>query len=475
MIYIERVFSDKYIDRGEFVHIVEELTKIGYSPLFYNLSESIAQILNLPFVKDDYSDTFFNLDEYPYKSKIEVEVFVKDDILFYIIKGDPSYKAAFLDIGAKEEPFLEFGVIGVSTQIFDELDIFVSFFKKIRQKFEDEKYSEIDSDYEFDIFSISNYLDIEYTITKNYNKELKFVKPDFNTEELIASQFLCTIENRNLLIYINSKKTVLEELLFKKNFGIEDLAKIIDDLTEKKLLQKKCLIQCRKTSKIIAEFDDTIIEDGMLKNLKCYECGKSYFEESKKNGYSLTIMGRELLHSSKWMTIIVSNRLKEEGIPEEDILWNIEWFDDEIDLIIQFRGNLFILELKDKAFGSGNAHTLDFRRKRFNANKAVIITTEMVSKDAKNVFREIMKSYEGGDCYKLQPIYIENFNEDSSVLDPIFQELLQFETLEKIKHIESITGFNLINLIDKKFGSSLGLLDSEYDDFSLLDDLSGFN
>src|SRR5438445_4739345 len=60
------------------------------------------------------------------------------------------------------------------------------------------------------------------------------------------------------------------------------------------------------------------------------------------------------------------------------------------------RRRLWVLELKDREFGSGDAHPFNYRRARYGANEAVIITTEKVSSEAKRVFEELSRSSDTG-------------------------------------------------------------------------------
>ncbi len=466
MISIKRTFSDKYIDRGEFVEIVEKIIAQDYSALFYNLSKNISNTLEVKFDNRNYSDIFFNHDEYPYKSKIEIEIFTKNQVIFYVLKGQPEYKSIFVDKDEIENAFLEFGAIGDKTNLVDKFDKFLNLFKKIRLNFERERYSE--SNPEFNIFTLRQDTALENQLLDfdGLKTKLKFTKPGFSKDELKASLVLSESEFRKTLILINSGGKVLEENLLKKAVNKKRSLQILNKLLEAKMISKINIVKCRKTSKLLSEFNEESLPDKeSLKTVNCFECGRSYDDELQLIGYKSTELGRRLILSSHWMTILVSDELNRQGISDKSILWNIELTGDEIDLMLGLNNQLFVIELKDKVFGSGNAHALNYRRTKFKANKAIIITTEKIAKDAKIVFEDIKKDYKGENPDKIIPIYIEGLENIGLLVSSIMEDLDRYEIFYKMKHIQTMTGFNFIELIDKKFNTSLMLLDLMNDEY----------
>jgi hypothetical protein len=72
------------------------------------------------------------------------------------------------------------------------------------------------------------------------------------------------------------------------------------------------------------------------------------------------------------MTIWVTHKLSELGVPSEAVLWNLSESGDEIDIVVEFLGQLWIFELKDREFGSGDAHPFNYRRVRYHAQKQLL-------------------------------------------------------------------------------------------------------
>jgi hypothetical protein len=462
MILIKKAYSDKYIDRGEFGGIVEELIKYNYSTFFYNLSKEISKTLDLEFTKECYSDIFFHHDEYPYKSKIEIELFVKNDVLLYVLKGEPEYKSIFVEQDQIEDSFLEFGAIGEKNSLDEEFEEFIKLFRSIVLKYENENYP--DEQHEFEINQINQDINIDKDVLGIEN--LKFVKPSYGDNELSASILLSQKDIRELAVLISKGGKILEENLLRRTSDKEKCLNYLNNLLDKDIITEIKIIQCRESSRLLSEhiFDDGK-SDQLLSSIKCFECGRKYSEELIKAGYKLTEFGAKLIQSNHWMTIFVSNELINQGIPKDSILWNIALGGDEIDLLIKLKNHLFVVELKDKEFGPGNAHALNFRRSKFNADKVIIITTEKVAETAKAIFEHIKKDFKGDNPNKVIPIYIEGLDNVTNLLAAMHEDLSLHEIFYKIKHIETMTGFNLIDLVDKKYGIGLGLfkhIDIEY-------------
>ena len=113
------------------------------------------------------------------------------------------------------------------------------------------------------------------------------------------------------------------------------------------------------------------------------------------------------------MTVYVTQVLLELGINKDAILWNLSESGEEVDILVEIFGRLWIFELKDREFGSGDAYPLNYRKVRYRAEKSIIVTTEVVAKDAKKVFEELRK--EAGIDRDL-PVYIEGLENTKSKL-----------------------------------------------------------
>src|SRR5690606_11171705 len=87
--------------------------------------------------------------------------------------------------------------------------------------------------------------------------------------------------------------------------------------------------------------------------------------------------------------IPITKELVENGIPETSIIWSLSDEGEEVDCVVEFKGKIWIFELKDRDFGPGDAHPFVYRGMKYNADKVIIFTSGRVSEDARKVFEKV--------------------------------------------------------------------------------------
>jgi hypothetical protein len=140
-------------------------------------------------------------------------------------------------------------------------------------------------------------------------------------------------------------------------------------------------------------------------------------------------------------------------MPLESILWNIADQSEEVDIAAEHLDDLWMFELKDREFGAGDAYPFNYRRVRYQTEKAIIVTTERVSKDAKNVFNELIR-----DAARNQPthpsevVYVEGLNQAESVLGHQLSASSLSFAITRLRPVEEISGFSLGPIVAGRFG-----------------------
>lgn len=185
-------------------------------------------------------------------------------------------------------------------------------------------------------------------------------------------------------------------------------------LVETDLIQKEYLITCRKDSRTICTVNDaSYLESSSGAGMSCPTCGRALKDELIQEIFSLTSASRELLSSSHWMTIWLTEVLQDAGLDSGQIGWNPETEDEELDVVANILGERMVFELKDREFGLGDAYPFGFRIERYGASVGVVATTEHVSNDAKRFFEET-KGRVGERIHFLEGI--ENIQNDMMLL-----------------------------------------------------------
>lgn len=154
------------------------------------------------------------------------------------------------------------------------------------------------------------------------------------------------------------------------------------------------------------------------------------------------------------MTVWITDQLTKSGIPDSGILWNVSEAGEEVDLLVEFLGQLWIFELKDREFGSGDAYALNYRQVRYRANGVFVVTTEKVSKEAKRVFeelaREARRDWSG-------PVYVEGLDAAPRILrDHVSVTALQY-ALRRLAFITDRSGYDIAPIIAARFNQPLDI------------------
>lgn len=185
-------------------------------------------------------------------------------------------------------------------------------------------------------------------------------------------------------------------------------------------------------------------------DLQCPSCGSEFGKELTTEGYSISPLGRRLITQSYWMTVWITKLLVDIGIPIESILWNFSESGEEIDVVVEMLGRLWIFELKDREFGAGDAYPLNYRQVRYKADKAVVVSTGKVSKDARRVFADLLKE---GDKKRERPLYVEGLDAAEEVLRQEVERLHRQRAFERIIRIGMQSGYDLRPILEERYGS----------------------
>lgn len=225
------------------------------------------------------------------------------------------------------------------------------------------------------------------------------------------------------------------------------------------LVDIKYLLECKKDQSQLARFDSK--SDISTGTLRCPTCNNLFSEELISEGYSLSTLGKSLIQKSHWMTVWVTQRLVETGVPQESILWNLSEGGEEVDIVLDVLGNIWILELKDREFGPGDAHPFNYRQVRYDSSRAIIITTEKISKEAKRVFGELARA--ASRKRSAIPVYIEGLDMAGEKLLKLVGDAHSSRAYRTLVRAASAGGFDMSNLLKRR----LAIKDGSDDDPTL--------
>lgn len=269
--------------------------------------------------------------------------------------------------------------------------------------------------------------------------------------DLIAAGILETRAVRATVIDISQAGFAREQDILSRRGKAREEAKVaLDELKRGGLVAVEYLVECKKASTPITRLqspDD--LRDPAIARLSCPTCGRSFPDEALSEAYSVSELGKRMIQKSHWMTVAVTRRLVQIGIPIEAILWNISESGEEVDLIVDVLGDLWLFELKDREFGSGDAHPFNYRQVRYKAAKAIVVTTEKVSTDAKRVFQELAKESRGE---RPTPTYVEGLENTEPVLRQEIESSYRRQAARKLLGAGRASGYDLRPLLKARLG-----------------------
>ncbi len=232
-------------------------------------------------------------------------------------------------------------------------------------------------------------------LRKRQGDSVRFESGSVSAEGLEGARILSTPSARELLQTLSRagfarERDVLSAKLKSSEDALkssEDAQKSLEELKRANLVKTEYLLECRRTNRPLTRLANKDALDA-AGGLICPNCSQPFKDESISEGYSISKLGSQLTQNSRWMTVWVTDLLINLGVPSDSILWNVTEGSEEIDIVADVAGNLWIFELKDREFGAGDAYPFNYRRARYEPQMAFVITTGIVSPDAKRVLEE---------------------------------------------------------------------------------------
>jgi hypothetical protein len=212
--------------------------------------------------------------------------------------------------------------------------------------------------------------------------DLKAKKAEYSEDELRAARLLVGIEARNLILQLAQIGKV-------RAADAKLPPALIEQLQNEHLLSKEYLVVCRKDSHTLCQVasveDLNEVSGGKL---VCATCGRKFSDELFHEIFAGTETGKQLVTSSRWMTIWLTDLLVLAGIARGAILWGATAGEDEIDIMTDALGLRIFFELKDREFGLGDAYSFAYRLDRYDGSLGVVVSTDRIAGEAEKFFQE---------------------------------------------------------------------------------------
>lgn len=435
MIEIINCHGKLNLESRDFTKIIKGMNDAGLKSVIWQSKISFLTTAGITTINNRILDWigYYNINgknSFIYRA----DLFVEDKNIIYVLNESEKYSDSYRRI--------EFGVLSENTVVAAQL------LSKYVKQFEVSLRANVDGrrvrhmELKWYKFSDNDLVDSHVTYYKN------FTYPSVNESDLNAALHLKDLEARQVLRKISEQES-------SKNFDTKGDQKkaVIDKLISWDLVTLKYLVSCKKNGIAIAvvQSKDEIIGQNAIA-LHCPHCRRMFADELIKENFIISELGKKMTRGSHWMTILLTDALLASGISEKSIIWNLTEDSEEVDCVVQFKDQVWIFELKDRNFESGDAHPLTYRAVKFKANRTVVFTTGKVTDEARKVFKDMSRNSIGGSSNGV-PMYIEGLLS----LQPVINNFVENETLlhvsKKAKQISQTAGVDFSPIFSEKLGN----------------------
>lgn len=448
-----------------------DLSFIGYSlnriSKFKAVLDSMSSVVN-NFLDIKFPVNIFKHDDENRSEISRVELFVKSQNIF-VLFYDEEYYLNSHDIIDSRTTLLKLHVFAKDKySIDDDIQLFhegvLSSFASYYAMLEDEGHH-VYGNVENAVWIQTKTNVVDYLKVKRPLKfpKFKFQKCSIPSKDYFYSDLLSNDVVRSILLNIKKSKRNSVKYVAKDFEKIRDIAVSIilnEGYTESYKLEdlflRKFVIKCRKRNIQLIELDlDYKVSIGNLKNMKCPHCGRNYEDEIIEEVAETTEYLDYLMNKGYWMAVQSVKYLKDIGVNEDQIIFELEHKSEEIDILCIISGMVILVELKDSDFDLGHAYPIPYRESLFGADGTLIICTGNISKEVKEHFDHIADEknstrdiFSIGNHNFKRPFYIEGidkFEWELNKLDKRCQEIMLFNTVEDVRRISKINFKQLLS------------------------------
>lgn len=221
--------------------------------------------------------------------------------------------------------------------------------------------------------------------------ELRSTDPNYSSDEVEAAKLMVNQDVRHFVLRLAKLRKMPSQ-----EVEHEAEADIVERLLDKGLIAEEYLLQCKQNNQTICVIPDKehVTQEPMA-SVRCNTCDRPFPEERLQTIYTLTGQGKRIVDGSLWMSIWITELLKEIGIQGETIKWALEARGEDLDMMVEDFDSRIFFELKDREFGLGDAYPFVNRINRYGGSLGVVATMDQVATDAKQFFDEEAQRRDG--------------------------------------------------------------------------------
>jgi len=213
-----------------------------------------------------------------------------------------------------------------------------------------------------------------------------FQKVDLGVQQRNGAELLLQKDFWKLSTAVKASGGMLLKNFEQINGGSEQVSRLV----EAGMLRKEHVVVCKNTSALMNRIPSIDVLAALdSQGVRCGSCGRRLSEERCDEFLSPTDLSKELLDHSRWMAVLLADRLRALGIEEDRILLEFREGSEEVDSFVDIDSQLLMVDLKDKEFSMGHAYALSARIALYKPDQVLIVTSDRVAPDVKSYFEQV--------------------------------------------------------------------------------------
>ena len=194
-------------------------------------------------------------------------------------------------------------------------------------------------------------------------------------------------------------------------------------LTEN-LVEKNLKIRCRNCRQPVAQVSDIeALENIVSQGAKCTKCNQQVTMQSKEDCFVVNDEIGNLINGSRWMGLYVRMALADLGVT--GIRTEVIEGPNELVLIGNLDGELFLMELKASQFSIGHAYSFVGKCSIYKPKISAVIATDGIDDEVKEYVLST-----GIEAY-----FIESLEDFSSKMEDVFAKYFALKLQEKSRNV----------------------------------------
>ena len=249
----------------------------------------------------------------------------------------------------------------------------------------------------------------------------------FTPDEVLVADQLKIPDRRKLITAIKASGGMPESEAIR--FGCNEAQ--VTTLQNAGLLAREFVVICRRNSRMLNRLPSREAIEAMdRQGARCATCGSRLTDEKLEQFLIPTDLAKNLVDHSRWMSIVLQERLADLGVPLDSVALEILEGPGEVDALADIDGRVVLFELKDKDFSIGDAYPVSGRVAQYHPAYIAIVSTSRIGPEVREYFEKVKP--------EAPIIYVEGLDSLGPQLEIVVGDIRGQRAIELLKRFDTL-------------------------------------